>query len=78
MTSLFKKALAVLLSAALLPAQMTVYAEEETKDNPDFDTYMTEAFVELMETDYLTMHYDVRDPSRYGIAEPESFDFAEA
>ena len=78
MTSLFKKALAVLLSAALLPAQMTVYAEEETKDNPDFDTYMTEAFVELMETDYLTMHYDVRDPSHYGIAEPESFDFAEA
>ena len=30
MTSLFKKALAVLLSAALLPAQMTVYDEAQS------------------------------------------------
>ena len=40
-------------------------------EDDGFDEFMMEEFRESMESDYLNLHYTVRDYSRYGIEKPE-------
>ncbi len=58
------------LSAVLCMPQITVSAEE--KGNPEFDEFLYDLFAEIMETDYLSMHYTVRDYESFGIQRPEA------
>lgn len=59
-------------AAALLAVtmfNMPVHAEKE--GNEDFDAFLTEKFKEMMESDYMTLHYQIRDYKAYGIEKPE-------
>ncbi len=58
----------VTVFALSLPAY-TVYAEEG--DDPSFDDFMTREFIETMESDYLGMHFTVKDYRKMGIEKPE-------
>ena len=40
-------------------------------DNEEFNKYLDECFAEVMESDYLNMHYNVMDYKKYGIEKPE-------
>ncbi len=40
-------------------------------DDQDFDDFMMSEFVDSMESDYLNMHYTVKDYGKYGIEKPE-------
>jgi uncharacterized protein (DUF885 family) len=42
-----------------------------TVDDPEFDKFLDEVFVYFMESDYLTMHFNVIDYQKYGIEKPE-------
>ncbi len=54
--------------AIALSMQVPVMAEE----NEDFDAFLTDEFVEAMESDYLTMHFTIRDYNSLGIEKPEA------
>ncbi len=54
--------------AMALSMQVPVMAEE----NEDFDAFLTDEFVEAMESDYLTMHFTIRDYNSLGIEKPEA------
>ncbi len=41
-----------------------------TVDNKDFDAFLDRVFVEAMESDFLTMHFNVIDYKKYGIEKP--------
>ena len=41
-----------------------------TTDNKDFDAFLDKVFVEAMEGDYMTMHFNVIDYKSYGIEKP--------
>ena len=59
-------------AAALLAVtmfHMPVHADKE--GNEDFDAFLTEKFKEMMESDYMTLHYQIRDYKAYGIEKPE-------
>ncbi|MBQ6479157.1 MAG: DUF885 family protein [Erysipelotrichaceae bacterium] len=43
---------------------------EQTTDNPDFDTFLDKVFVEGMESDFMTMHFNVVDYKKLGIEKP--------
>ena len=45
--------------------------QSRTEDNEEFDKFLDEIFIEGMEADYLTMHYNVIDYRSYGIEKPE-------
>ncbi|MBR3228363.1 MAG: DUF885 family protein [Erysipelotrichaceae bacterium] len=45
--------------------------QSRTEDNEEFDKFLDEIFIEGMEADYLTMHYNVIDYKSYGITKPE-------
>lgn len=62
--------LALTMSAVLVP----VYADE----NESFQEFLNEEFVEWMESDYLTMHYNVRHPEDYGIEKTTDFAIGDA
>ncbi len=63
---------AVLLAGALFfgAAGKPAYAEET--GDPAFDDFMWELFAELMESDFLNMHYTVRDYEAMGLERPEA------
>lgn len=48
------------------------YTEEDLKVQEAFEEFMTEAFCEEMESDYLTMHFTLEDPSKYNLTVPEA------
>lgn len=50
----------------LFPAPAKAAGEDEA-----FEAWLTEEWVETMETDYLNMHFNVRDYRAYGIEKPE-------
>ena len=64
MNKILKIALALLLA---LP--VGVYADDNAQD--EFDEFLTEVFVEQMESDYTTLHYQLRDYEALGIEKPE-------
>ena len=64
MNKIVKIALALLLA---LP--VGVYADDNTQD--EFDEFLTEVFIEQMESDYTTLHYQLRDYKSLGIEKPE-------
>lgn len=55
---LIKTIIAILLSISVLPCNI-IYAE--TIDDPVFDEYMEEVAQDIMNSDYLTMHYTVSE-----------------
>ncbi|MBQ1325128.1 MAG: DUF885 domain-containing protein [Solobacterium sp.] len=57
---------ALLCAVLVLNSTAGVRAEDQ-----DFDEFLTEEFVESMESDYMTLHYGVRDYGKYGIEKPE-------
>ena len=40
-------------------------------EDQDFDTFLNECFVSMMEEDYLTVHYSLKNPEAYGVTVPE-------
>ena len=62
------KIMTAVLSATLLCPMMNVpvVAEEQ-----DFDTFLNECFVQLVDEDYLTVHYSLKNPENYGVTVPE-------
>ena len=62
------KIMTAVLSASLLCPIMNVpvVAEEQ-----DFDTFLNECFVQLVDEDYLTVHYSLKNPENYGVTVPE-------
>jgi len=54
--------------AMALSMQVPVMAEE----NEDFDAFLMDEFVETMESDYLTLHYAIRNYESMGIEKPEA------
>ena len=43
---------------------------ENHDDDPDFDLFLDKVFVEAMESDFMTMHFNVVDYKKYGIEKP--------
>ena len=71
MKKLLYKSAAILMAAAVgLGSYIPVFAEEN-QDNADFDAFLTSEFVEAMESDYMSMHYAVKDYESYGITKPD-------
>ena len=66
---IIKRLCAAAVSAGLLI--YTIPAVQAEGPDPDFDAFLDEAFAELLEDDYLTMHYTVRDYQSYGIEKPD-------
>ncbi len=68
---LFRKLSAGIGVLALTMGMFNVPVYAETADNKDFDDFMTAEFVKEMESDYLTMHYALKNPAAYGVKKPE-------
>jgi uncharacterized protein (DUF885 family) len=67
----YMQKLAALFAAAVLlfaSVMMPVQAEE---GNADFDKFLDELFVEMMEEDYMSMHFSIEDYRAAGITKPE-------
>ena len=62
-----KKIFGILLSLCLLVSYTEVYADESS----DFDEFMTSEFVDMMEGDYTSLHFGLRDYESLGIKKPE-------
>ena len=65
--------LSVILLAGMLSfasAAVPVCAGEE--GDPEFDEFLMELFVEMMESDFMNMHFTVRDYESFGIERPEA------
>ena len=56
----------VLLTGTVVP----VYAEQSEDDA--FEIFMNEEFAEAMGSDYMSMHFTIRDYAAYGIEKPEA------
>lgn len=65
-----KKILITLLSVCTLFAYVPVYADSDP-ENKEFTKFMDQEFVDTLESDYITMHYSVKDYESYGIEKPE-------
>ncbi len=66
-----KKILKSVLAAFLLSGSVCLRANAEEEGDPDFDQYLWEVFSEVVESDFLTMHYQVRDYESMGLERPE-------
>ncbi|MBR3357368.1 MAG: DUF885 domain-containing protein [Solobacterium sp.] len=67
---MMKKLTAVL--AALLVVFSTVVRPVKAEDNNiEFDQFLNDLFVEMMEEDYMTMHFSIADYQRAGITKPD-------
>lgn len=67
---IINKLLSVSLGAVLSVSVLPVCAETD-EGNAEFDAFMENEFIETMESNYLTMHYTLKDPESYGIEVPE-------
>jgi len=66
-----RKGFGILASLALAVTLIAVPANAEEEGNAEFDELMDEYFAEVMESDYMTLHYTLRDYSAYDIEKPE-------
>ena len=64
-----KYSIQVVLALVLSTSSITALGAEE--ENTEFDQYLMDEFVETMESDYLTLHYTVKDYESYHIENPE-------
>ncbi|MGM9942347.1 MAG: DUF885 domain-containing protein [Bulleidia sp.] len=67
--STVRKIIACTASLSLLTGGMPLHVQAE---NTDFDTFLKDTFRQMMEEDYLSMHYTVKDWKAYGIEKPEA------
>ncbi|MBO4919878.1 MAG: DUF885 domain-containing protein [Erysipelotrichaceae bacterium] len=44
--------------------------QSNLNDDPEFDKFLDKVFVEAMESDFMTMHFNVTDYRKYGIEKP--------
>lgn len=66
-----KRITAAALSLSLICGlPLPVYAEDTF--NQEFDDFMRNEFVDTMESDFMTMHFTIRDYASYGIEKPEA------
>ena len=66
-----KKLLLVLVSiCTIFSTSPLVYADEDP-ENKEFTEFLNQEFIDTMESDYMTMHYGVKDYASYGIEKPE-------
>lgn len=67
--------LALIFSLTLTSGVISARADEEAfemrDENAYFENWMMDQWVESLESDYLNMHYSVKDYERYGIEKPE-------
>lgn len=69
--SLVRRLMALVLCAALVVLAFPQVSARADEGNSDFEDFMTEQWKETMESDYLTMHYSVKDYEKYGLEKPE-------
>ncbi len=69
MKKLGNRICAVLASVLLLPGLITPAAVKA--DQQDFDDFLTGEWVEMMESDYTTMHFSVKDYKKMNLTKPE-------
>ena len=60
-----KYSIQIVLTLVLSTSSITALGAEE--ENTEFDQYLMDEFVETMESDYLTLHYTVKDYESYHI-----------
>ncbi len=65
-----KKLLITLLSVCTLFTYVPIQADSDP-ENKEFTKFMDQEFVDTLESDYITMHYAVKDYESYGIEKPE-------
>ena len=65
-----RKKVTIFMLAVLCAVCLTVPAKAEDS-SPDFDQYLEQEFIETMESDYMSMHYQIRDYRALGIEKPE-------
>ncbi len=65
-----KKLFITLLSVCTLFTYVPVQADSDP-ENKEFTKFMDQEFVDTLESDYMTMHYSVKDYASYGIEKPE-------
>jgi len=63
-----RKFLLGLIAMALLCVISPVHAEET---NADFDQFMRNEFIQMMEDDYTSLHFALKDYEKYGITKPQ-------
>lgn len=66
-----KKLLITLLSVCTLFTYVPIQADSDP-ENKEFTKFMDQEFVNTLESDYITMHYAVKDYESYGIEKPET------
>lgn len=60
----------LILSMVVL-ALAFVYQPVHADDSADFDQFMKEEFVQMMESDYMSLHFALIDYEKYGIQKPQ-------
>ena len=65
-----KKLFLTVLSICTLFVYVPIYADEDP-ENKEFTKFMDQEFIDTMESDYLTMHYSVKDYKSLGIEKPD-------
>lgn len=63
-----KKMIRALASAAMA---VSMYAPVYAEENQDFDEFMLDEYREMMESDYMSLHFGLRDYESLGIEKPE-------
>lgn len=65
-----RRIIAGLAALQMAISPLHVYAEETESDR--FEQFMKERFAEVMSSDYMNMHFTVKDYEAYGIEKPEA------
>ncbi len=63
--------IAFVLACCLASSPLTLLKAEEAAFNEDFDAFMHDEYVEMMESDYANLHFSLRDYEKEGITKPE-------
>ena len=64
---LLRKIITLAAAAALAMPAVPVYADSDS----EFEEFLMDEFVELMESDFMTLHFGLKDYEKYGIQKPE-------
>ena len=65
---LFRKIITLTAAAALMMPVTPVFADSDS----EFEEFLMEEFVDTMESDYMTLHFGLKDYEKYGIEKPET------
>ncbi|MCR5795702.1 MAG: DUF885 domain-containing protein [Solobacterium sp.] len=64
---LFKRIITLAAAAVLMMPATPVFADSDS----EFEEFLMDEFVELMESDFMTLHFALKDYEKYGIEKPE-------